>query len=235
MRIHSLQHEPFEGLANIAVWAENRGHSISTTQLFKNQSLPKLEDFDWLVIMGGSMNVYEETKYPWLIQEKKLIRDAISKGKIVLGICLGAQLIADVLGGRVSRNRYTEIGWFPVTLTKEARNSRVFSTLPRRFIAFHWHGDTFEIPPNATRMAESEACVAQAFEYGKAIGLQFHLEYSVESINLMLQNCGDDIVEGRYIQKPEEILSNMDNVKQTFKILCSLLDNIAMLHTSNAY
>lgn len=226
MRIYSLQHEPFEDLANIEVWAKNKGHSVSKTLLFKNQKLPRLEDVDWLVIMGGSMNIYEEEKYPWLVQEKKFIKDALSKNKIVLGICLGAQLVADALGGRVSRNRYTEIGWFPVTLTRQAQHSRVFGALPNKFIAFHWHGDTFEIPPGALKIAESEACTTQAFEYGKAIGLQFHLEYSIESINLMLQNCGDDIVEGKYIQKPEEITSQLNHVHETLKILNSLLDNI---------
>ncbi|MBU4222474.1 MAG: type 1 glutamine amidotransferase, partial [Euryarchaeota archaeon] len=205
MRIHSLEHEKFEGLANIKVWAKNRGHSISRTLLFKNEELPDITDIDWLVIMGGSMNVYEEEKYPWLRDEKNFIAQAIAGKKIVLGVCLGAQLIADALGGKVSRNRYAEIGWFPLTLTKEARTSPVFNALPLRFTAFHWHGDTFEIPSGAVRIAQSEACANQAFEYGRTIGLQFHLEYSEKSIDLMFRNCADDIVDGRYIQKPEEI------------------------------
>lgn len=105
-----------------------------------------MKDFDWLIIMRGSMNIYEEEKYPWLAVEKKFIARTIESGKIVLGICLGSQLIADVLGGRVSRNKYRELGWFPVTLTKEAKDSPVFSALPARFNVFQWHGDTFKIP-----------------------------------------------------------------------------------------
>ncbi len=226
MRIHSLEHEPFEGLANIEVWAKNRGHSISRTLLFKNEELPDITNFDWLVIMGGSMNIYEEEKYLWLASEKNFIAEAIANKKIVLGVCLGAQLIADVLGGKVSRNRYTEIGWFPVTLTTEARTSPVFNALPLRFTAFHWHGDTFSIPPGAVRIAESRACANQAFEYGRTIGLQFHLEYSEKGIDLMFRNCGNEIVEGRYIQKPDEIVSQNINVVETQRLLNLLLDNM---------
>ncbi|MFZ3058840.1 MAG: type 1 glutamine amidotransferase [Candidatus Methanoperedens sp.] len=226
MRIHSLEHEPFEGLANIEVWAKNRGHTISRTLLFNNEELPDMSDFDWLFIMGGSMNIYEEEKYPWLSEEKNFIAEAIAGKKIVLGVCLGSQLIADVLGGRVSRNKSKEIGWFPVSLTGEARNSPVFNTLPNTFTAFHWHGDTFKIPPGAVRIAESEGCANQAFEYGRVIGLQFHIEYSVESINLMLQNCADEIVDGKYIQAADEIASQYNNVREINKLLNLLLDNI---------
>ncbi len=226
MRIHSLEHEPFEGLANIAVWANKKGHSITRTLLFNNEELPDLSGFDWLVIMGGSMNIYEEQKYPWLREEKRFIAEAIGSEKIVLGVCLGAQLIADVLGGKVSKNKYREIGWFPVTLTNETRNSPVFSAFPMKFIAFHWHGDAFNIPPGAMKVAESSACPNQAFELGRTIGLQFHLDYSVESIEMMFENCADELVDGKYIQKPDEIISQMSNVQEINKLLNLLLDNI---------
>ena len=226
MRLHSLEHEPFEGLANIETWAKNKGHTISRTLLFNNEELPDINEFDWLFIMGGSMNIYEEEKYPWLEEEKNLIAQAIANQKIVLGICLGSQLIADVLGGKISKNKYKEIGWFPVSLTKEAGNSPVFSTFPRTFTAFHWHGDTFNMPAGAIPIAQSEGCANQAFEYGRAIGLQFHLEYSADSINLMFKNCGAEIVEGKYIQKPDEIVSQIDNVEEIKKILYLLLDNM---------
>lgn len=226
MRLHSLEHEPFEGLSNIEIWAKKKSHSISRTLLFNNEELPDMNDFDWLVIMGGSMNIYEEKKYPWLREEKNFIAQAIASKKIVLGICLGSQLIADVLGGRVIKNKYKEIGWFPVSLTKDAMNSSIFSALPSKFIAFHWHGDTFKIPPGSVRMAESGGCANQAFEYGRVIGLQFHIEYSIESINSMLQNCAYELVDGKYIQKRDEIVSQMNNVKEMRKLLNLLLDNM---------
>jgi GMP synthase-like glutamine amidotransferase len=177
MRIHSLEHEPFEGLGNIEVWAKNKGHSITRTLLFKNEKPPKTSDFDWLIIMGGSMNIYEEDKFPWLKAEKEFIAKAIAANKIVLGVCLGSHLIADVLGGKVSKNQYTEIGWFPVSLTREVRDSSIFSSLPGIFSAFHWHGDTFKIPHGVALIAQSVGCANQVFECGRAIGLQFHLEY----------------------------------------------------------
>jgi GMP synthase-like glutamine amidotransferase len=226
MRIHSLEHEPFEGLANIEVWAKNKGHTISRTLLFNKEEFPDINEFDWLIIMGGSMNIYEEEKYSWLREEKNFIAQAIANKKIVLGICLGSQLIADVLGGKVSKNKYKEIGWFPVKLRNEARNSFIFGSLPYEFIAFHWHGDIFRIPSGSVRMAQSKGCENQAFEYGRAIGLQFHIEYSAESINLMFKNCGAEIVEGKYIQKPDEIVSQIENVKVIKEILFLLLDNI---------
>ncbi|MDP3103027.1 MAG: type 1 glutamine amidotransferase [Candidatus Methanoperedens sp.] len=226
MRIHSIEHEKFEGLANIEVWAKNGGHSISRTLLFNGEELPDITDIDWLVIMGGSMNIYEEEKYPWLRDEKNFIAQAIAGKKIVLGICLGAQLIADVLGRKISKNKHKEIGWFPLTLTKEGRTSPIFGSFPPQFTAVHWHGDTFDIPHGATRIAQSEACANQAFEYGRTIGLQFHLEYSAKSIYLMFRNCADEIVEGRYIQKPDEIISQNKNVVETQRLLNLLLDNM---------
>jgi GMP synthase (glutamine-hydrolysing) len=226
MRIHSLEHEPFEGLGNIEVWAKNKGHSITRTHLFSNEELPDISEFDWLIIMGGSMNIYEEDKFPWLKEEKKFIAKAIAANKIILGICLGSQLIADVIGGKVSKNQYKEIGWFPVSLTREARDSSIFSSLPGTFTAFHWHGDTFKIPNGARRIAQSEGCVNQAFECRRTIGLQFHLEYSKKSIYLMFNNCCDELVDGKYIQTPDEIILKMENVTEMNKTLDLILDNM---------
>ncbi|HEX7628686.1 MAG TPA: type 1 glutamine amidotransferase [Candidatus Methanoperedens sp.] len=226
MSIHSLEHEPFEGLANIEVWAKKKGHSITRTLLFNNEEFPDISDFDWLFIMGGSMNIYEEEKYPWLKREKNFIAEAIANKKIVMGVCLGSQLIADILGSRVTKNKNKEIGWYPITLTREAKSSPIFRTLPNKFFTFHWHGDTFEIPHGAARIAQSEGCANQAFEYGRVIGLQFHLEYSVESINLMIQNCSDEIMDGKYIQKQDKIVSQINNVHKIKEILNTLLDNL---------
>ena len=230
MRIHYLQHVLFEDLAIIKVWAERRDYSISRTLLFNNEPLPDENHFDWLIVMGGPMNIYKDDKYPWLIEEKKFIEKAIANQKIVLGICLGAQLIADVLGSTVYKNEYKEIGWFSVSLTQESRKSTLFNALPDEFTAFHWHGDTFNLPDGVIRIAENEGCTNQAFEYNdRVIGLQFHLESSIESINMLIQNCGDEIVEGKYIQTPDEILSMKHNIQETNRLMDLLLDKMARM------
>lgn len=230
MRLHYLQHVPFEDIANIGKWAEERGHSVTRTLLFQEEILPPAEDFEWLIIMGGPMNIYQEKEYPWLAREKKFIQEAIRKEKLVLGICLGAQLIADVLGSTIKRNKHKEIGWFKVSLTAEATESPVFRNLPKNFIAFHWHGDTFETPPGSRRTAESEACLNQAFEYeGRVVGLQFHLESSRESIRKLIKNCADEIVEGKYIQTAEEMLEGEKYIREINQSMYLLLDNMEKL------
>ncbi len=207
MKIHFVQHVPFEGPAAIKDWALERGHSLSRTALFDNESPPAMDDFDWLVVMGGPMGVYDEDEYPWLASEKRFIGDAVAAGKAVLGICLGAQLLAVVLGGTVRPNAHREIGWFPVRLVPAAEGIPAFAGLPRIFTAFHWHGDTFGIPPGSVRTAESDACAAQAFAYNdRVIGLQFHLESTAESVGALVRNCGGELVEGKFIQRAGELV-----------------------------
>ena len=227
MRIHSLQHVPFEDMAMIESWAQDQGHDTSRTHLFEGEALPDLGEFDWLVIGGGPMNVYEDEMYPWLAAEKIFIRDAIDDGKIVLGICLGAQLIADVLGGKVRRNDHREIGWHSVSLTQAAQKSEVFGVLPEEFVALHWHGDTFEIPPGAAWMAESDACENQAFLLGKAIGLQFHLEASMASIDDLITNCSHELAGGGdYVQSAGEILAGVDAIPEMNRLMARFLDEV---------
>ena len=225
MRIHYLQHVAFEDAANIVPWAEGRGHAVTATRLYQDESLPPAEAFDWLVIMGGPMNVYEHDRYPWLVREKQFIAEAIGRNKPVLGICLGAQLVADVLGGRVAPNPRKEIGWFCVSLTDAAGRLPLFQALPRQFFPFHWHGDTFSIPPGAVHAAQSEACANQAFQYGdRVIGLQFHLDYSGESIRRMIGSCGDELVEAPHIQRSPEVLTDAARVANLRGLLDRFLD-----------
>src|SRR5262249_35158018 len=153
MRIHYLQHVAFEDLAAIESWAEDAGHTIAATQLFRNQPLPETADFDMLVVLGGPMNIYEEDQHPWLASEKRFIERALGEEKHVLGICLGSQLIADILGARVFRNREKEIGWFPITLTEAAQSHPLFADVPENITVFHWHGDTFDLPAGAIHLA----------------------------------------------------------------------------------
>src|SRR5690606_14426699 len=127
--------------------------------------------------MGGPMNIYEQDIHPWLADEKRLIRAAIDAGKRVLGICLGAQLIADQLGGAVTANAEPELGWLPVQLSDSGRAFACFADFPAEFSAFHWHGDTYALPVDAQCLASTEGCAQQAFSWGngRVVGRQFHL------------------------------------------------------------
>ncbi len=161
-------------------------------------------------------------------REKAFIADAISQGKLVLGICLGAQLIADVLGGPVSRNQFKEIGWLPVRLNAAASSSPLFHNLPVEFTAFHWHGDTFQIPQGALAVASSSGCSNQAFAYtNKVVGLQFHLESTPASVKKLIDNCSSELVPGPYIQTPEEMLAPKHFFLEIGKIMNTLLRNMA--------
>jgi GMP synthase-like glutamine amidotransferase len=234
MRIHYLQHVPFEDAANIAVWARDQGHAVTSTRLCEAEPLPALDSFDWLVIMGGPMNIYQHDAHPWLGPEKKFIERAIEHQKLVLGICLGAQLVADVLGGEVTQNSHKEIGWFHVSLTDQGCRAPLLKGFPQRFQAFHWHGDTFSIPSGAERLAESEACANQAFQYaGRVLGLQFHLDYSVESIEKMLRHCGHELSDGPYVQSAETIRASYHCVPAIGRLLDQWLENLQGRHDGN--
>jgi GMP synthase-like glutamine amidotransferase len=207
MRIVCLQHVPFEGPGNIASWARERGHSLRSVHLFAGEAPPSPDEFDWLVVMGGPMSVNDEAEYAWLAPEKKLVRTCIERGKFVLGVCLGSQLIADVLGSPVYRNRVREIGWFPIRLRPEAAGSRSFAGLPEQMQVLHWHGETFDLPPGCKHLAESEGCRVQAFEHPSALGLQFHLEMTAEGLDAIVANCSSEIGSGPYEVPPERLVA----------------------------
>ena len=231
MRIHSLQHVSYEFLTNVEQWAKENRHSVSRTLLCQDFELPGPNDFDLLVILGGPMEIYEEDRYPWLKAEKQFIANAVEQGKLVLGVCLGAQLLADALGARVYKNRYKEIGWHPVSLTEAARASRVFSRLPETFTPFLWHEYTFDIPDGCTKVAESEGCANQAFEYeGRLIGLQFHIEPSNESLKRVIKCCGDKIGKGKYVQSADEILNDKSKVGELESVMTLLMEGIEHIH-----
>jgi GMP synthase-like glutamine amidotransferase len=227
MRLHSLEHVPFENAANIGVWARRRGYSVTRTRFYVDEPLPAVADLDALAVMGGPMGVHQHREHAWLVHEKRFIDQAIGAGVPTIGACLGAQLIADVLGAKVAQNPYVEIGWYAVELRGQAHDCPLVKDLPARFMAFHWHGDTFDIPAGAVHLAGTEACRNQAFAYGgHVIGLQFHLEYSRRSIDRMLRQCGDELVSGPFIQSRDEIVAGMSNVDETQWLLDLLLDSL---------
>lgn len=209
MRIHSFHHVPFENLGSIEAWIKARQRPLTVTRFYQDDALPDLDDIDCLIVMGGPMGACDDDRFPWLKSEKRTIERALQQGKWVIGICLGSQLIANVLGARVYANRHKEIGWFPIELTAAGRQSSLSGFLPDRLDVFHWHGDTFDLPADALHLAHSEACLNQAFVYGeRVIGLQFHLETTPAGVQDLVAHGQADLIPGRYIQTLDQMLAH---------------------------
>jgi GMP synthase-like glutamine amidotransferase len=224
LRIHYIQHVSFEGIGYIEQWAKKSNHILSSTKLYNGESLPDNNEFDWLIIMGGPMGIYQEQDYPWLANEKSFIKDCIDAGKKVIGICLGAQLIADVLECRVYANPKSEIGWFPVSVTDDAKQHDLLKGIPDEIMVMHWHGDTFDLPEKATLLLKSTVCKNQAFIYNNHIlGLQFHLESTPETLKDIVNNCREELVEGEFIQSEDEIFNNSHKCSDTNIVLDKIL------------
>ncbi len=210
-------------------WLVERGAEISSTRFFVPHKLPSLEGIDLVIVMGGPMSVNDEADLPWLMEEKRFVRDAISSGVAVLGVCLGAQLIASVMGSRVYANPQKEIGWFEIesVLPEGATRSEVFR-FPDVATVFHWHGETFDLPPGATRLARSTACENQAFQLGRnVIGLQFHLETTPASMNAITTACRDELAPDAFVQSEECIRSvSPETFGQMHELMGAVLDHL---------
>jgi GMP synthase-like glutamine amidotransferase len=205
MRVCFLQHAQFEGLGAIEPWLRSHGHELSACRVYQEECFPPMTEFDWLVVMGGPMSVHDDDRYDWLPRERRFIEGAIREGKLVLGVCLGAQFVADALGAGVHRNNEPEIGWFVTRCTDEALHSKIFAGVPTEFVALHWHGDTFEIPEGAVLLAESDATAHQAFEAegGRVVALQFHPEATAADVDALIAACADELIELPHVQSAE--------------------------------
>jgi GMP synthase-like glutamine amidotransferase len=200
------------------------GCSLSRTCMYEDQSLPSIHGIDSLVVMGGPMGVGDDDEYPWLTLEKEFIESVIKRGIPVLGVCLGAQLIANVLGAEVTKNVHEEIGWFPVKRTKGLVDERM-ENLPISFDALHWHSDTFDIPNGAKNFITSEACANQGFVYGDSVlALQFHLEMLPSHVQSIYQECGNPEKTATYVQGLEDMLAPTEKYQQASKILEKFLE-----------
>ncbi len=223
MNILCLKHIAFEGPGTIAVWAQARGHELVIKSVFQNKPLPSLESFDLLLVMGGPMNLHEDAIYPWLTKEKAYIRSAIAAGKHVIGICLGAQLIAHALGAQVTAGENKEIGWFPI---QPSADCPATLPLPDALRVLHWHGDTFDIPQGAQAIAHSAACAKQGFLYrDRVLALQCHLEMTPQSLALLIAACSNELVDAPYIQDAATMQAEPEfTYEQMQTVLFEMLD-----------
>jgi GMP synthase (glutamine-hydrolysing) len=183
MKVAVIMHVETEGPGSLGTFLESVGADVRTVHLYDGESLPDLGELDAVVSMGGPMNVYEEGKFPFLKDETLFLEKAINEDVPVLGICLGAQMIAKAAGARVTKSPKEEIGWGEVSLTESGKNDPLFKGLPEKLDVLQWHGDMFLIPSGGSLLASSRDCPHQALRYRNAIGLQFHLEVTGEILS----------------------------------------------------
>jgi GMP synthase-like glutamine amidotransferase len=225
MRVSVFRHVPFETTGSIGDWLTAHNAAVSEILLYERHTLPDLTRTDLIVLMGGTMSVNDEESYAWLRAEKACITDAITRGIPVLGICLGSQLIANAMGARVYRNPQAEHGWFPVEATPTSGDTFRF---PVRFTTFHSHGETFDLPTGAVRIAKSAACENQAFQIGRrAIALQFHLESTPQSAGAIVEECVDEFAAGPHVQSVDELrLTPRAAYHESVQLMSDVLDYI---------
>jgi GMP synthase-like glutamine amidotransferase len=234
MRVHCVQHVPFEGLGSMDGWLQARRYSITYSRMFAWDTLLEMDAFDLLIVMGGPMSVNDEQRFSWLGYEKRFIAQAINHDKYVLGICLGAQLIASALDATVRKNPQPEIGWFPVDTVPHQHGHLPGKDLPQSFDAFHWHGETFYLPAGETHLFRSAACQNQGFAYKtRVLGLQFHLETTPSSAQALIDHYRHDIVPSQYIQSEKEMLASSDRFDSANRKMAVILDQWLRLESPN--
>jgi GMP synthase-like glutamine amidotransferase len=228
LKLLALQHDEYDDAGSIIEWAARRGHSLETVVLTRGGKLPPSLDFDILFIMGGTMNVYAEDKFPWLAEEKVFIKKAVEAGKTAVGFCLGGQLLAAALGGRVTRNKETEIGWRTVNFNKTAQEHPVLSVFGESAVIFQWHSDTFSVlPENAKLIASNDVCAHHGFIYNDNVfAFQFHLELTYQIAYYFANELEKSAEIGDCVQNVDEIRRRHGHIVENNKLMFEFLDKL---------
>lgn len=212
MDLHILMHEYFEAPGAIELWAAQNMHDVTYTKLYEHDAIPRACDFDMLIIMGGPQaptTTLEECPHFDAAREMAFIRQAVDAQKIVLGVCLGAQMIGEALGGTCVHSPNREIGVFPVRLTDDGKKDPLFEKFPETFDVGHWHGDMPGLTPEAKILATSDGCPRQIIRYTPTVyGFQCHFELTAEVIELLIENSTEALEQYKdlpYIETPEQL------------------------------
>lgn len=225
MRIQCLQHVPFTGRAYLPEWAAARGHQWTPILVPQAAKLPPIECMDALIVMGGPMTLREPATHPWLAEERKLMAAAMDTGVPVLGICLGAQMLAEILGAPVRHGGCSEIGWYRVKTNPALDETWLSGVLPSELESFFWHEDTFDLPADAVRVGATEAFRNQGFVYGPHLALQFHLEVTPEWATHLARRDADQLVAAEFVQTAAAILSRPESLyRENNAVMERLLD-----------
>lgn len=228
MKILFVVHADFEKPGAIATWANKHASQVDYCRPFAGEPLPKVNSFDWLVVMGGPQSPCEVDVYPYLQSEIELIRQARSHDKTILGFCLGAQLIGEAFDALTEPSPHKEVGVFPIHLTEAGCNDPLLTGLPSTWEVVHWHNDMPGLTPEAQILAKSEGCPRQIIRYSKKIyGFQCHPEPALEDIKGMIAHCPDDLKPGLYVQIKEALLAS--NFETINKRMHTILDNLAQM------
>jgi len=224
-----IEHDPAGFSLNVLAWAKKNNHTIHQLNICKTEIEPSDNNFDLLIIAGGVQHVWDDEIYPWLPKEKHFIANVVDQNKFILGICLGAQLLAETLGGKVFPNLDKEIGWHEVQLTHDGKESQFFNNVPEQFTIFHWHNDHFSLPPECQRLAYNTASKNQAFtnKNRRILGIQFHPDYNCHSIIQLIQEYEDEWPTGRFVTNRDYLLQQTSNTKNPSWLMNCLLDNIS--------
>jgi GMP synthase-like glutamine amidotransferase len=233
MRIHIIQHIPASNATSSITSLCPAGITFTISHSYnKHCSFPNTSEYDLLIILGGPMSTCDTQKYPWLNQEKKYIQDAINADKYIMGICLGAQLLAEALGGEVSTSDELEIGWHKVSFNDALKSSILAGIFPSQMELFHWHKDTFTLPRNAIAMGHSLGCANQGFVYNdRIIGFQFHLEATAKWAHALSEEFPEDEMNTPLIQTTKNIQEQENLFTMSNQLLNQVIQRIDTLST----
>jgi GMP synthase (glutamine-hydrolysing) len=225
MKFTIFQHVPYESPGYILDWIKIKGHKIEEVNFYDHHGLPDIRETENLIVMGGPMNIYDDEEYSWLSDERDFIKKAVQKGIKVLGICLGAQFIADAMGAKVFKNDHTEVGWFEVEIKEQNLPDKFKGIFPESFKTFHWHSDTFTLPKGINNFISSEATANQGFFFKNVAAFQFHMEMTADGVkDLVMQNQTIFEEDLPYVHKPGQFLNMNEKHEINRKILFRFLD-----------